>query len=235
MVTQEEKGWTADDRGTHTLVAARALLEGFAKNGDVNPVLEHLDVLRADAGLTLNFLHGLAAAGAENERLADAARGVWPSLLRRAIEYQSDDPSPYQDHHWGDWVAAALLPDPLPWAQGLHNEVISAPIDWVRAEDLIELIDDWLPSALGESKCIDALLGILRKLPLEMQVTRGQRWVAGLCIQDGRVTVKQSWTSNDWLKEIRGTAEELGHLDEWQMLVDSLVVAGNEGLAPYSR
>jgi hypothetical protein len=29
--------------------------------------------------------------------------------------------------------------------------------------------------------------------------------------------------------------EELGHLDEWQMLVDSLVVAGNEGLAPYSR
>src|SRR5674476_1473617 len=26
MVAQEEKGWTADDRGAHTLVAARALL-----------------------------------------------------------------------------------------------------------------------------------------------------------------------------------------------------------------
>lgn len=235
MVAQEEKGRTADHRGSHSLVAARALLEGFAKNGDVRPVLEHLDVLRVDAGLMSNFLHGLAAAGAENERLAEAARGVWPSLLRHAIGYLSDDRSPYQDHHWSDWAAAALLPDPLPWTQGLYNEVIGAPIDWVRAEDLVELIDDWLPAARGEVKCVDGLIGILRKLPVEVQVARGLRWVSDLCIQDGRVTVKQSWLSNNWLKEIRSTAEELDHLDEWQMLVDSLVVAGNEGLAPYSR
>jgi hypothetical protein len=137
--------------------------------------------------------------------------------------------------HWGDWAAAALLPDPLPWVQGLYNEVVGGPIDWVRAEDLVELIDDWLPIARGEAKSVDALIGILRKLPEEAQVTRGVRWVSGLCIQDERVTVNQSWLLNSWLKEIRRTAEEIGELDEWQMLVDSLVVAGNEGLAPYSR
>ncbi|MFD5339905.1 hypothetical protein [Streptomyces hawaiiensis] len=235
MVAQENEGWTADDRGTHTLVAARALLEGFAKNSDAGPVLEHLDALRADAGLMSNFLHGLAAAGAENERLAEAARGVWPSVLRHAVDYLSDDPSPYRDHHWGDWAAAALLPDPLPWAQGLYNEVIGGPIDWVRAEDLVELIDDWLPVARGEAKSVDALIGVLRKLPEEVQATRGVRWVSDLCIQDEHVTVNRSWSSNSWLKEIRRTAEELGTLDEWQMLVDTLVVAGNEGLAPYSR
>ncbi|WP_203634998.1 hypothetical protein [Streptomyces sp. SID10815] len=235
MVMHEKEGWTADDRGTHSLVAARALIECFAKDGDARPVLEHLDVLRADAGLMSNFLHGLAAAGAENERLAEAARGVWPSLLRHAIGYMSDDPSPYRDHHWGDWVAAALLPDPLPWTQGLYNEVVGEPIDWVRAEDLVEVIDDWLPAARGEVKPVDALIGILRKLPEEVQVTRGVPWVSDLCIQDGRVTVKQSWFSDSWLKEILRTAEELGKLDDWQMLVDSLVVAGNERLAPYSR
>ncbi|PWK89491.1 hypothetical protein C8D88_102765 [Lentzea atacamensis] len=235
MVAQEKEGWSADDRGTHTLIAARALLEGFAKNGDVGSVLEHLDVLRADAGLMSNFLHGLAAAGAENERLAEAARGLWPSLLRHAIGYLSDDPSPYQEHHWGDWAAGALLPDPTPWTQGLYNEIVGAPIDWVRAKDLVELIDEWLPTAHGEMKCVDALIGILRKLPVEVQVTRGLQWVSDLCIQDGCVTVKQSFLSNNWLKEIRSTAEEVGHLAEWQMLVDSLVVAGNEGLAPYSR
>ncbi|MER8060066.1 MULTISPECIES: hypothetical protein [unclassified Streptomyces] len=235
MVVHKKEGWTADDRGTHTLVAARALLECFAKDGDAGPVLEHLDVLRVDAGLMSNFLHGLAAAGAENERLAEAARGVWPSLLRHAIGYLNDEPSPYHDHHWGDWAAAALLPDPLPWTQGLYNEVVGEPVDWVRAGDLIELIDDWLPIGRAEVKCVDALIGILRKLPEGVQVTRGVRWVADLCIQDERVTVKQSWLSNSWLKEIRKTAEEIGELDEWQMLVDSLVVAGNEGLAPYSR
>lgn len=75
----------------------------------------------------------------------------------------------------------------------------------------------------------------LRQLPVGVQATRGLRWVSDLCIQDGRVTVEQSWLSNNWLKPIRSTVEELGHLDEWQMPVDSLVVAGNEGLAPYSR
>ncbi|MFF8536950.1 hypothetical protein ACF07B_34160 [Streptomyces sp. NPDC015532] len=235
MVAQEKEGWTADDRGTHTLVAARALLEGFAKNGDAGPVLEHLDALRADAGLMSNFLHGLAAAGAENERLAEAARGVWPSLLCHAVGYLSDDPSPYRDRHWGDWAAAALLPDPLPWTQGLYNEVVGGPIDWVRAEDFVESIDDWLPVARGEAQSVDALIGILRKLPEEVQATRGVRWISDLCIQNGRVTVKRSSLSNSWLKEIRRTAEEIGKLDEWQMLVDSLVVAGNEGLAPYSR
>lgn len=235
MVAYEKQGWTADDRGTHSLVAARALLEGFAKDGDAGPVLEHLDVLRVDAGLMSNFLHGLAAAGAENERLAEAARGVWPSLLRHAIGYLSDDSSPYRDHHWGDWATAALLPDPLPWTQGLYNEVVGEPIDWVRAEDLVESLDDWLPAARGEAKSVDALIGILRKLPEEVQATRGVHWVSDLCIQEGRVTVKQSWLSNSWLKEIRRMAEELGELDAWQMLVDSLVVAGNKGLAPYSR
>jgi hypothetical protein len=47
--------------------------------------------------------------------------------------------------------------------------------------------------------------------------------------------VKQTWTSDEWLKEVRSAAEEHGRLDQWQMLVDAMVVAGNEGLAPYSR
>jgi hypothetical protein len=167
--------------------------------------------------------------------LAEAARGLWPSLLRHAVEYLSDTLGPYRDGHWGDWAAAALLPAPLPWTQGIYNEIIGAPIDWVRAEDLVELIDDWLPAACGEAQCVDGLIGILRKLPVEMQVSRGLRWVSELCIQNNRVTVKQSWLSNDWLKEVRSAAEDLDHLDEWQKIVDSLVVAGNRGLAPYSR
>ncbi|GGS27153.1 hypothetical protein AB0E75_06845 [Streptomyces griseoviridis] len=235
MVIQEKQGWSADDRGTHTLVAARALLAGFAKNGDAGPLLEHLDVLRADAQLMSHFLHGLAAAGAENARSAEAARGVWPSLLRRAVGYHGDDPSPYRDHHWADWAAAALLPHPLSWARGMYHEVAGEPIDWVHAEDLVESIDDWLPAAHGEIMSVDALIRVLRKLPEETQATRGVRWVSGLCVQEGRVTVKQSRLLDHWLKEIRRTAEELGELDDWQMLVDSLVVAGNKGLAPYSR
>ena len=235
MVVHEANGGTADDRGNHTLVAARALLKGFANSGNVEPVLGHLDVLRADSGLLSNFLHGLAAAGAENEVLASAARGLWPSVVRHALGYANDKDSPYKDRHWGNWSADALLPAPLTWSQGMYNECIGAPLDWVHAEDLLDLINDWLPIASGDRKCVDGLIRLLRRLPVEVQVCRGLAWVFDLCIQDGTVTVDQSWNTNDWLKEIRSTAEEFKLLNEWQMLVDSLVVAGNEGLAPYSR
>jgi hypothetical protein len=235
MVAHEEHGWTADHRGTHTLVAARALLQSYAKNGDPAPVLAHLDILRSDASILSNFLHGLAAAGAEKDDLADAARRLWPVILRHGLTYRGDDESPYKDHHWGDWAVAALLPDPLPWTSGMYNEVTGAPIDWVRAEELVDLIDDWLPLGRGEVKGVDALIGFLRRLPLDVQATRGVGWVADLCIQSGRVTVSRSWLLNTWLKETRNAAEELGRVGEWQALVDSLVVAGNEGLAPYSR
>lgn len=235
MVAHEEHRWTVDDRGAHTLVAARALLQGYAKNGEPAPVLAHLDLLRVDAGIMSNFLHGLAAVGAENEALADAARRLWPAVLRHGLTYQGDDESPYKDPYWGDWAVAALLPDPVPWTSGLYNEVAGAPTDWVRAEDLADLIDDWLPLGRGEVKGVDALIGLLRRLPVDVQATRGIGWVADLCIQSGRVTVSLSWLLNTWLKETRNAAEELGRLGVWQLLVDSLVVAGNEGLAPYSR
>jgi hypothetical protein len=162
-------------------------------------VLGHLDVLRADAGLLSNFLHGLAAAGAESVVLAEAARGLWPSVVRHALGYANDEKNPYKDRHWGNWSADALLPEPLTWSQGMYNECIGAPIDWVRAEDFLGLIDDWLSIARGERKCVDGLIGLLRRLPLEVQVRRGLAWVSDLCIQNGTVTVYQSWNTKTGL------------------------------------
>jgi hypothetical protein len=197
--------------------------------------LDYLDTLRVDAGLMTNFLHGLAAAGAETQARADTIRELWPPLLAHASGYINDGTNTFRDRHWGDWAAAALLPDPLTWTQGLYNEVVGTAIDWVRADDLSNLIDGWIPAGRGSTKCVDALIRILRRMPMPDQVVRGLAWMSELCVQDNRATVKQTWTSDEWLKEVRGAAEEHGLLDQWQMLVDAMVVAGNEVLAPYSR
>lgn len=234
MVGQVARGWTADSRGTHTLVAGRSLLMAFAVSNDPSPVLKQLDALHVDASLMTNLLHGLAAAGSESPRLAQSAADIWPILLNHAIQYVESDPNPYRDSHWGDWAAAALLPDPLPWTNGLYNELAGPPIDWVKPEDFLDLIDSWLPTAKSGSMPVDALITMLRRLPPDLQATRGIRWVSELCIQHGQVTVIASALSTNWLKEIRTAAEDRGTLDEWQVLVDALVVAGNDGLATFS-
>lgn len=86
----------------------------------------------------------------------------------------------------------------------------------------------------GEKRCVDALIRLIRKLPIGEQAARGLAWVAGPRIQGDRVTADQSRSSNDWLKEIRVAVEEHGTLPKWQALVDALVVAANSGLVPFS-
>ncbi|MCC3276560.1 hypothetical protein LJ753_11840 [Arthrobacter sp. zg-Y20] len=235
MLSDEDRGRRADHRGTHALVGARALLDNYAISQDPQPIIEHLDALSAHAGLLSGLLHGLTAAGAENDRRAQAARDLWPSVLDQALTYTRRDPNPYRDSHWGDWAAAALLPEPLSWVQGLYRELNGPPIDWVKGEDLLGFIDQWVLLGHGRTKCVDALIRILRKLPLSEQVTHGLAWITELCTRDGLIIVKQTWYSNEWLKEIRNTADEFSKLEDWQALVDAMVVAGNEGLAPYSR
>ncbi|WP_346535610.1 ATP-binding protein [Micromonospora sp. DPT] len=234
MVRHKEKGWNPDHRGTHTLVAARALLQSYAADANPTPILDHLDVLRHDAGLLMHILHGLAAAGAENDTLARAARDVWPRLLVHALTYADGTPSVYRERTWGAWAAAALLPNPLPWTQGLYNELSGPPIDWVDPPSLTDLVNRWLPVGMGEARCLDALIRLVRKLPAAEQATRGLAWVTDLCVQDGRVTVNRSTSSNEWLTAIRAAVEEHGTLPQWQALIDALVVAGNSGLAAYS-
>lgn len=236
MVRHEEMRWTADDRGTHTLIAARALLHGYAKTHDAAPVLNHTDALQASAGLLSNFLHGLAAAGAENTTFAEAATALWPTILDHALAYAtSAETNVYRQRTWGSWAAAALLPTPLTWSQGMYNELNGAPIDWVDATTLRPHIDNWLTVGRGEMRCVDALITFIKRLPGAGQVAHGIRWVATACIQGGTVTVKESYQLASWLKQTRVAAHTQGRSSEWQTLVDALVVGGNTELAPFSR
>lgn len=235
LLARSTKGRNADSRGMHARIVARAQIDNFAADHDLQPILEHMDALSPNAAYLSNYLHGLAGVGAENPRRAEACRRLWPALLDHALAYATHDPNPYHDRSWGDWAAAALLPEPRSWARGLWDELAGPTIDWVNARDILSHIDQWVPIARGKSMCVDALIRILQRLPLGEQVTGGLARVTELCIRSRQLAFAQSALSNDWLKGIRGTAEELDRLSDWQKLVDSMVVAGNGGLAPFSR
>lgn len=233
MVAHETRGWTGDDRGHHTLVAARALLQ-TCDPAHPDALLAHLDALRTDAGLLTNFLHGLAAAGAETAELAATVRAVWPAIIDRALGYAEDRPNVFDDRTWGKWAASALLPEPLTWTQGIYNEPAAAPIDWVKAEDLVPFVESWLVVARGEIWCLNPLIRLIGRCPIDDQVTLGLGWVKILCMREEEFLASGTAASNDWLIGIRTAAEQRGYLEPWQSLVDAMVVAGNSALAPYS-
>ncbi|MEV7101758.1 hypothetical protein ACIQ00_10820 [Micrococcus luteus] len=237
MVDHERRRWAADERGSHTLIAARALLDGYSSDLDPGPVLSYLDTLRPNAGLISMFLHGLAGAGAENQKRADAAARLWPDLFEHSLAYAvPSESSPFADETWGSWAAAALLPQPLAWSARMYNELEGPPIDWVDPASLMPFIDRWISVSPADEMVVEALLEFIGRLPESRQVMQGLEWMSTTCIRAEGVVARDSRRLSDWLIGIRVAAfGTYSNGDLWQALVDSLVVAGSATLAPYSR
>ena len=102
------------------------------------------------------------------------------------------------------------------------------PVAW-EAE-----IDAWLAVAAGEPQCVDAMISLIRGLSGEDQAAFGLPRVATLVQGDVEAASSRSYLLAEWLRDIRSAAADAGVLPAWQELVDSLVVAGNTTLAPYS-
>ena len=223
-----------DHRGTHTLVAARALLmlEG---RGDSGPLYAYLDAYADNSDLLYNLLRSLSAAAEEAPSLAATAQRVWPGIVRRVLELNDSGHTPFQGRYFGDMALAALVPNTTPDTGFLDREVQETPIMWWEPLQLQSEIAAWLVPAAGIPECVDQLVSFLRALTTEDQARTGLPWVAELVLAGPEQSANRTYTLTEWLIEIRAAAADAGLSAEWQQVVDALVVAGVRTLAPYSE
>jgi DNA-binding transcriptional ArsR family regulator len=223
-----------DDRGTHALVSARALLTMTA-DSDHTRILDHIDAL-ADAPSHLgNFLRALASAAEEDAARAATARRIWPEVVTRVLDLNESGHAPFNDHYLGDLTLAALLPNVAGEVSYLYRELSTDPIVWWEPVEWREVVDRWLTVAAGKATCVDHLIGFLRPLPLTDQVRHGLPWLAPLVLANPDRVARGSFLLSTWLIESRSVATDAGLLLEWQRVVDALVVGGASRLAPYSE
>ena len=222
-----------DDRGTHTLVSARALLT-LTEHDDADALHNHLDAYADNSGLLSNLLRALSAAAEETRTRAETARRIWPNIMRRVLDLNDTGHAPFEDHHYGDMALASLLPNPAPDFAYFHREFQDEPIRWWTPLAWRSEIEAWLVLAAGNAICVDQLIIFLGILTPEDQVRAGLPWVATLVLADPDHVANRSYMCPSWLIETRATAAEAGLGVEWQQVVDALAVAGREQLAPYS-
>jgi hypothetical protein len=220
----------SERRGSHALVAARALL-GLAAAGDRAPLSEHIEAY-ADNG---SLLRALAAAAEETPSAAGAARQAWPGVISQVLGLITAGHHPFSDDYFGQMGLASLIPVPAYDWSFLYREIESAPIAWTDALAWRPAIEAWLPVATGHAACADSLIGLVGTLPAAEQARTGLPWVAALVLPAPGAIAGRSPLLSIWLKEIRSSAADAGMLDTWQELVDALVVAGDTRLAPYSE
>lgn len=224
-----------DHRGSHALVVARATLS-LAVAGDPGPIHEHVAAL-ADRGEFLSsFQHALAAVAEENDAFADAANRYWPRVIRQVLDLRSAGRAAFDDRHYGATCLAALMPRPMADWLYLYREIESTPRVWADVEAWRTDVDAWVPHALGQPECVDSLIGLLlTSLPLRDQARLGLSWISTIALADVDAAATRSWLIAPWLIDIRAAATDIGSGPIWQALVDALVVAGQNRLAPYSE
>ena len=223
-----------DDRGSHTLVSARALLT-LAEHGDDAPIYAHIDAYADNSALLGNLLRALSAAAEETPERAATARRIWRNVVRHVLELNDSGHAPFRDHHYGNMALAALMPNAAPEVSYLYREVQDDPIAWWEPLALRSEVEAWLAAAAGRAICVDQLIIFLGVLAPEEQVRAGLPWVATLVLKDPARIAGRTYMLPTWLIEMRSAAVDVGLLASWQEIVDALVVAGVTRLAPYSE
>ena len=223
-----------DDRGTHALMSARALLT-LAQIGDDTAIYEQIDAYADNSARLGSLLRALSAAAEETPDRAAVARRIWSSVIRHVLDLHNVGHTPFQGEFYGDMTLAALIPNAAPETEYLYRELREQPIIWWEPLELQSEVEAWLATAAGNAICVDQLIEFLRKLTEEDQARVGIPWVATLVLANPGDIANRSFLLANWLIEIRYAADATGLSAEWQEIVDALVVEGVARLARYSE
>ncbi len=235
LLHYEHQHGVADDRESHALVSARALLT-LARDGDNTAIYEYIKAYADNSTLLGSILRSLSAAAEETSDRAAAAERIWPDLVRHVLDLHRSGRTPFSDSHYGDMALAALIPNPVGEVPYLYREVSGDPIVWwdPLALELRHQVEAWLALAMGNATCVDQLIGFVRPFDPDNQVRLGLPWVAKIVLADPASVARGPCMLATWLIETRSAAVEARLLAKWQEVVDAMVVAGDSRLAPYS-
>ena len=223
-----------DSRGTHSLVAARALLE-LSQHGSDSTVFDFIGDYAGSDDLLRNFLRGLSAAAEETPERAETARRIWPDIVRQTLTSVTQHRPGVLNDRFVEHTLTPLLPNATLPSTYLYREFRSEPILWWEPLALKSEVESWIQHSLGNPNCVDQLIGFIRVLSIEDQALVGLPWLAKLVLPKPEQIARRTFLLAEWLIEVRSSSVDTENTALGQQLVDALVVAGGSKLAPYSE
>ena len=170
-----------DQRGTHSLVSARALLT-LAQDGDDTTILDQINAYAGHPALPGYLLNALSAAAEETPDRAATARRIWPSVVRYVLDLHNREHVKFREDFYGDIALAAIIPNAAYEAEYLYQEIQEKPIVWWDPFSMRSEVEAWLATAAGKARCLDRLVGFLKLLSLEDQARVGLPWMSTLVL-----------------------------------------------------
>lgn len=211
-----------------SLIAARAALWQAIDNRD-SPVLEYVNGYLGDSRMLTEALQAINAAAEERADAAAEARRLWPNVMDRVLDAETEGPGIFTGRDWGD-ALSELIPNPAPQWHYLTLELAGEPERWRDLLGWSAQVDRWLGFAVGNRGCIDSLVIAVRELELADQLDTGLTWIEHIVYGDGDGCAR-TFTLPEWLRERRADLTTPQQHAKWQRIVDRLAISGENRIA----
>lgn len=225
--------WWAEGYDHHAQTAhepiARRMIE-VAMDDDPDLAATFIKKLAANA----NALHQLFDSFATVLTYDDDARAsmakFWPRAMETAMNIIGDGSSLRSEHHWFDYMVAALLPTPSPhsWDPDIDGSLSRARANWIQPEAIESVAAQWIRLARHEPKAVDAIIKFGMSAPRSWQTSTAFDWIEAII--DGRyhLIANRLYYLEEWLTGLRSMDLIVdGVWARYHRIVDGLAGAGD--------
>jgi len=213
---------------THEPIAQRMV--EIALDGDRDPVRAHIEAFATDSNALHLLFDGFATVFTYDEELRRSMVDFWPWALKIALDAVGDGTDLRSQHHWFDYMTAALLPTPnaRSWDPDIDVTLARCRENWLQPDALGELADRWLRLARWEPKAVDAVIKFAKSAPLQWQTTIALTWIETIVDGHYDLIANHLWLLEEWLTELRNSGVVVGDTrSHYHRIVDGLAAAGD--------
>jgi hypothetical protein len=201
-----------------------------ALGGDRDVIQAHIEHFASESRALHQLFEGFATAFTYDDDLRADIADFWPWALGVALDAIGDGSALHSQHHWVDYMIAALLPTPSPRSSDpdIDGTLRRCRENWLQPEALDGLADGWLRLARWEPKAVDAVIKFARSAPQSWQSTTALNWIES--IVDGRfdLIANHLWYLEEWIGDLRKTsAIDADARNQYHRIVDGLASAGD--------
>lgn len=210
-----------------TLVAA-SLLPLAAKQG-ATLLLELLGSMLKSPTVASRLLDDLCVAATYSEEARMVLRSLWPVVMDRCLVDWPESTESFADGRGR--LLASLLPVPRSCAreaEEARERIKVAAHGWIESAALSDAMEQWLPRALGNPSCVDAIAAFMAHRPLEERVQLGLPWLERTIGSAYELIARRTTSLMPWIEDTLRT----GQIDEQTVrglhrIVDGLAARGD--------
>jgi hypothetical protein len=212
----------------HAPIAQRMVL--IALEGDREVVQAHIETFAKESRALHQLFDGFATVFTYDDELRRCMVDFWPWAMRIALDAVGDGTDLHSQHHWFDYMTAALLPTPSPRSSDpdIDGTFARSRENWLQPEALDELAADWLRLSRWEPKAVDAVIKFARSAPIQWQSTAALTWIESIVDSRYDLIANHLWYLEEWMMELRKTGLLAGETrSQYHRIVDGLAAAGD--------